>query len=169
MPILSKSLCSPRRQVFLGRPLFLLPCGFQSKAERAMLCSFLKVCPIHFHRLLLMLTWTGSWPVLCHKAAPVLLIVSLFQRCSILLRIIQEPRCYSGSSQPPPAHTAQFGRVCAHSTFLVWSGIWWRATYPSAFASYVVSFCHCQLKNLPSLPLPLSVVEVRWQLQYLFP
>ena len=68
MPILSKSLCSPRRQVFLGRPLFLLPCGFQSRAERAMLCSFLKVCPIHFHRLLLMLTWTGSWPVLCHKS-----------------------------------------------------------------------------------------------------
>ena len=68
MLILSKSLCSPRRQVFVGRPLFLLPCGVQSRAERAMRCSFLKVCPILFHRLLLILTWTGSWPVLCHKS-----------------------------------------------------------------------------------------------------
>ena len=68
MSTLSRSLCKPWRHVLLGRPRFLLPCGFHSRAWRTMVFSFLNVCTIHFYCLLLMITWIGSWPVRCHRS-----------------------------------------------------------------------------------------------------
>ena len=50
-------------QVVLGLPVFLFPCGFQSKAcLMTLLVCFQRVCPIHVHFLLaisfLMLCWS---------------------------------------------------------------------------------------------------------------
>ena len=53
-PFSNASLWTVLRHVCLGLPLLLFPCGFQSKASLSMASfSFLSVCPIHFHVLLL--------------------------------------------------------------------------------------------------------------------
>ena len=51
-----RSASTVRRQVFLGLPLLRFPSGVQWRAVRVMLsCSLLMTCPIHFHRLRMMM------------------------------------------------------------------------------------------------------------------
>ena len=103
----------------------------------------------------------------CHppslsRATPILLIVSVYQKCSVLLPLAWEPRFCKGCFQPLPTHTIQFGRVFKHPTSLVLSGIWRSATWTLAFAAYIVPFCLCQVKaHKPPPPLRflLAVVE----------
>ncbi len=55
------SLSTVLRQVFLGLPFLHLPSGVQWRAVRVMLfCSLRITCPIHFHRLLIMMVATLS-------------------------------------------------------------------------------------------------------------
>lgn len=61
--------------VFLGWPAFLFPCGLKSKACPVMLfVSFLRVCPIQFHFLLLMVVAMLSWFVFLHNSSFVVLM-----------------------------------------------------------------------------------------------
>ena len=46
--------------MFLGRPRFLLPCGFQSRAERAMLCGLPKSSKDKVRILLVFATAIGE-------------------------------------------------------------------------------------------------------------
>ena len=58
------SFSTVRRQVSLGRPLFRLPSGVQCRAVFVMSsCSFRMMCPIHLHRLLVMMVSILSWLV----------------------------------------------------------------------------------------------------------
>ena len=58
------------RQVFLCRPLPLLPCGLYLKACLVMLLGgFLSVWPIHAHFLFLMCMFRGSWFALCQRSS----------------------------------------------------------------------------------------------------
>lgn len=62
-------------QVFLGRPLFLVPWGFHLRACLVLLAlRFCSVWPIHPRLILLIPFSTGCWPVLCQRS--LLLIVS---------------------------------------------------------------------------------------------
>jgi hypothetical protein len=62
-------------QVTLGLPFLHFPCGFQSSPCLVMLFwSFLKVCPIHFHFLMLISLLIGICCVVSHNS--LLLIVS---------------------------------------------------------------------------------------------
>lgn len=74
------------RSMFFGRPLFLLPCGFQVRACGVMLGlgGFRRVCPIHHHLLLLISSSAGSWLVLFHRF--LLLMVSNQWICRIFRR-----------------------------------------------------------------------------------
>ena len=57
-------------QLFLGRPLFLLLCGFHVTACRVMLVlSFLMVCPTQLHFRLTIYFPIGSWSALCHNSS----------------------------------------------------------------------------------------------------
>ena len=59
-----------RLQLLRGRPLFLLPCGFQVRAWRVVLASgFLRVCPIQPHFLRRICSATGSCPARSHKSS----------------------------------------------------------------------------------------------------
>ena len=89
------------------------------------------------------------------RAAPVLLMVSLYQKCSVLLPLAWEPWFCNGCFQLLPTHTIQFGRVFKHPTFLVLPGIRWRATWTLTFAACIVPFCLVRWKitNLPFLYL----------------
>ena len=67
--ILFNSSMVLRLHVCLGRPCFLFPCGFQSKAWRVTFeGSFLSVCPSHFHFLCLIWINMGSWLALFHSS-----------------------------------------------------------------------------------------------------
>ena len=67
-PIFLASDSTSRRQVFLGRPLFLFPWGFHVRACLVMLVvGFLSVWPIQRHFLRFISISTGSWFVLVHK------------------------------------------------------------------------------------------------------
>ena len=56
------SFSTVRRQVFLGRPRFLLPSGVQWRAVLVMSSAFfLKICPIHLHLLLISISSILSW------------------------------------------------------------------------------------------------------------
>ena len=58
-----------RRQVFLGLPRFLFPCGFQVRARLVVLKpGFLSVCPTHPHRLRRISCSTGICLVCCHSS-----------------------------------------------------------------------------------------------------
>ena len=57
------------RQVFLGRPLLLLPCGFHLRACLVMLFGgFLSVWPIHAHFFFLISVFMWSWFALCQRS-----------------------------------------------------------------------------------------------------
>ena len=69
IPILLSSVVSPLRQVFFGLPLFRCPWGFHSRACLVMCVSFfLRVCPIHFHFLALIVWVVGCCLVLLHNS-----------------------------------------------------------------------------------------------------
>ena len=73
-PILLVSASRSRRHVFLGRPLFLLPWGFQVSACLVRVKSgFRSVWPIHFQRRLRISSSAGSWFVLCHRSCLLIL------------------------------------------------------------------------------------------------
>ena len=75
----------PLRHEFFGLPLFLFPRGFHSKACFAMLLfAFLSVCPIHFHRLDLIVKLIGCCFVFHHSS--LLLLVSCHLTSKIVLR-----------------------------------------------------------------------------------
>ena len=58
------SFSTVQRQVSLGRPLFRLPSGVQCRAVFVISsCSFRMMCPIHLHRLLVMMVSILSWLV----------------------------------------------------------------------------------------------------------
>ena len=79
-------------QVFLGRPLFRLPCGFHVRACLMMLLGgFLRVWPIHLHRRFLISSSAGSWFVLCQSSA--LLMVSGHRMWRILRRQLLIKTC----------------------------------------------------------------------------
>ena len=68
-PIFLISASTSRRKLFRGRPLFLLPCGFHESDSLVMLrLAFLRVWPIHLHRLWRISTSIGCWFVLCHSS-----------------------------------------------------------------------------------------------------
>ena len=74
-----------RRQVFLGLPRFLFPCGFQVRARLVVLQpGFLSVCPIHPHCLRRISCSTGICLVCCHSSW--LLIFSGHLTFEIILR-----------------------------------------------------------------------------------
>jgi hypothetical protein len=56
-------------QVILSLPFLLSPCGFQS-----LFCSFLKVCPIHFHFLIFISLSIGICCVVSHSSLFVLVL-----------------------------------------------------------------------------------------------
>ena len=71
----SNSEIIPLPHEFFGLPLFLFPWGFHSKACFVMLLfAFLSVCPIHFHRLDLIVKLIGCCFVFLHSS--LLLMVS---------------------------------------------------------------------------------------------
>ena len=58
------------RQVLLGRPLPLLPCGFHLRACLVMLFGgFFSVWPIHVHFLFLICVFMGSCFFLCQRSS----------------------------------------------------------------------------------------------------
>ena len=74
-PIFLMSTSKSLRHVLLGRPFFLLPCGFLFSACLVMQVGDLrKVCPIHPHLLFFISSSIGLWEVLCQRL--VLLLVS---------------------------------------------------------------------------------------------
>ncbi len=67
--IFCSSDVKPRRQVFLGLPLFRCPWGFHSKACFVTFVSFFRsVWPIHLHFLVLIWCSIGSWFVLFQRS-----------------------------------------------------------------------------------------------------
>ena len=75
----------PLRHELFGLPLFLFPWWFHSKACFVMLLSaFLSVCPIHFHRLDLIVKLIGCCFVFLHSS--LLLMVSGHLTPKIFLR-----------------------------------------------------------------------------------
>jgi hypothetical protein len=67
-PISVISSCVVLLQVFLGRPLLLVPWGFQSNTSFSIApAGFLKVCPIHLHFLFLIWMSIGSCFVISHR------------------------------------------------------------------------------------------------------
>ena len=73
------------RHEFFGLPLFLFPRGFHSKACFVMLLfAFLSLCPIHFHRLDLIVKLIGCCCVFLHSS--LLLMVSGHLTPKIVLR-----------------------------------------------------------------------------------
>ena len=63
VPCFFSSASVSRLQLLRGRPLFLLPCGFQVSAWRVVLdAGFLRVCPIQPHFLRRICLITGSCP-----------------------------------------------------------------------------------------------------------
>ena len=67
---------TPLLQEFLGRPLFLLPWGFQRSACRVMLLAgFLRMWPIHLHFLFEIWVMIGSSPANSHSISFVTLSV----------------------------------------------------------------------------------------------
>ncbi len=59
-----------RLHVLLARSFILCPCGFQSRAFLVTFsASFLRVCPIHPHFLLLMSFHIGPFCVLLHRSS----------------------------------------------------------------------------------------------------
>ena len=68
-PDLFTSASRSRRQLFLGLPLFLSPCGFQKRACLAVLDAGLRrVWSTHLQRLRRTSSSTGCCPVCCHSA-----------------------------------------------------------------------------------------------------
>ena len=63
------SASRPRRQVFLGRPTLLLPCGFQWRAWCWMQSPRRRVWPIQRHRLCLISSSTACWFVALHRSS----------------------------------------------------------------------------------------------------
>ena len=91
-PIFIISASTSRRQLFRGRPLFLLPCGFQESDSLVMFgLAFLRVWPIHLHRLWRISTSIGCWFVLRHSSW--LLIISGQWISSIFLRQVLRKVC----------------------------------------------------------------------------
>ena len=67
--LLPASLITDLLQLFLGRPLFLFPWGFQSRAAFVISpFSFLNVWPIHLNFLFLISTYISSCPVTFHRS-----------------------------------------------------------------------------------------------------
>jgi hypothetical protein len=84
-PIAWHSASRSLRQLSLGLPLFLFPCGFQRSACRVMFeAGFRSVWPIHLHRRLPISISIGCWAVSCHSS--VFLIVSGHLILRIFLR-----------------------------------------------------------------------------------
>ena len=76
---------TPLRHEFFGLPLFLFPWGFHSKACFVMLLfAFLSVCPIHSHRLDLIVKLIGCCCVFLHSS--LLLMVSGHLTPKIVMR-----------------------------------------------------------------------------------
>ena len=64
--VILKSTSRSRRQVFLGRPLFLLPWGFQQRAQACLVTLDVvlrRACPIYFHLRLVISSSAGIWLV----------------------------------------------------------------------------------------------------------
>lgn len=86
------SSCIVLRKVFLGRSLFLLPVGFQSRTCFSILrSSFLSVCPTHFHFRSFVPSITADCFVLFHRSSfdPMLRICPrprLMNVCTFLVR-----------------------------------------------------------------------------------
>ena len=60
---------------FLGRPLFLFPCGFQDRACVVMLVEdFRRVWPIHRQSLIMISTSAGLWLEPCHRSSLLMVI-----------------------------------------------------------------------------------------------
>ena len=75
IPSLLVSASKSRLHKFLGRPLFLSPCGFQARARLVMLVKgFRRVWPIHRQRLIMISASAGLWLVLCHRSSLLMVI-----------------------------------------------------------------------------------------------
>ena len=90
------SASKSRRQVFLGRPLFLFPLWFPKTCWVLLLTDLQRVWPIYLQRLCRISCSTGIWHVRCHNRC--LLKVSGHQTASIFLRQLLTNACIGVSS-----------------------------------------------------------------------
>ena len=99
VPCLFTSFAIDLLQVVLGLPVFLVPCGFQSKAcHMTLLVCFRRVCPIHVHFLLAISLLMPCWSVLlqislfvvlsCHFVFRMYLRHLLMNVCSIRVVVL---------------------------------------------------------------------------------
>ncbi|XP_039517805.1 uncharacterized protein LOC120471939 [Pimephales promelas] len=85
-PDLFTSASRSRRQLFLGLPLFLFPCGFQKRACLTMLDAGLRrVWPTHLQRLWRISSSIGCCPVRCHIS----MLLMVFGQRTLRIRLRQ--------------------------------------------------------------------------------